>query len=1014
MSTSNSELLPILFSRGQNEGVDPRVAQAGVLTQVQNVRWRKDGRPAKRYGVAQTSTFGLSADYLSDFVNTLTTWQGNPLLVAGGFAATQAGTAWSGAVGGFPPAFNIGLPSVGRWSPGRRDPITRNESQNLSNPSVGFANGYLLHAWDNGGQVFCRITQPNGAILASLTLVATGVSPRCVGVGQYIYVITKNGTTLNCTPFDTTTLTFSAPSTVGGLNSSASFFDASARAGEWLLVYQSAISQLTVARMSGAATPASLGSQPITTSIGPGACKVAVAAQPLASGGEVFVSWYEPATGTMKFTIYSPPLSGINLGPTVIEVDTNNADCPGIVADSPTTAQMLWGGYIAATQTSYLRECTLGIGGAGTVATHYGLRPASKPAYISGDSSLSFWCHTHNSDAAGTGTKWDDQRTFYLMTRIGNRLSRQMHTPNVVASVSTTTSHLADIIDTGAGYFTSVSNTLRFGNGAVEVFGIDTVSFYPIAYSQRQAARDFVTAGRATQFAGGVLTEFNGYCEESDFSNTPVIISITGSAGGSLTTSSTYLYVAVYEWIDLAGRRHRSSPSDPFTFLSSTNTKATLLVAPLISQARFGPSVLHVYRSLPGQSTFHRVTPNIGAPLAQSGAATISYVDSMSDANAAVNEFVYTDGGVLPNEPAPPCTFMCVNDGRVWVGGQLDRCRITSSKLLVDGEPTQFTDADQFNVFLPDDNTGLAAIDGTVVAFARDGIYLVTGDGPNDQGVGEFSPPRKLPSDQGCIDWRSIVETSIGIFFQSKRGIHLLPRGFNTPVFVGLDIQDTLRAFPVVMSATLVTSPANRVAGTLGETTVRYVLCANETNGATCTATFDLRTSGWSVDTSPDSAQFGPGGTWSDSFVLSKSTGITFPTFSLWQESPLVFDDNSLFVNSTFQTGNVRPFGLCGFGMFRRVAVVGEYRGNCQVLVTTSIDGRTADSFLFNVTAADAPDGVVYLDATPSVLEGSSISVGVQDGAIGGVATEGFVCHGVMLEYELIGKTKRLAVGRRA
>ena len=67
-----------------------------------------------------------------------------------------------------------------------------------------------------------------------------------------------------------------------------------------------------------------------------------------------------------------------------------------------------------------------------------------------------------------------------------------------------------------------------------------------------------------------------------------------------------------------------------------------------------------------------------------------------------------TDGGVAPNTLCPPHLFQAVCSSRLWVAGQLDRCLVTSSKILVEGEPTQFSDLDAFSVFLPQKCTGIA------------------------------------------------------------------------------------------------------------------------------------------------------------------------------------------------------------------------------------------------------------------------------------------------------------------
>ncbi len=61
---------------------------------------------------------------------------------------------------------------------------------------------------------------------------------------------------------------------------------------------------------------------------------------------------------------------------------------------------------------------------------------------------------------------------------------------------------------------------------------------------------------------------------------------------------------------------------------------------------------------------------------------------------------------------------------------------IQSSKIIVPGEPVQFSDLPSFQVPLPVAGacTGIAAQDGTLVAFTATAIYSVQGLGPNDQG----------------------------------------------------------------------------------------------------------------------------------------------------------------------------------------------------------------------------------------------------------------------------------------
>ena len=54
----------------------------------------------------------------------------------------------------------------------------------------------------------------------------------------------------------------------------------------------------------------------------------------------------------------------------------------------------------------------------------------------------------------------------------------------------------------------------------------------------------------------------------------------------------------------------------------------------------------------------------------------------------------------------------------------------------------------------------------------------------------------------GCIETRSVIQTAIGVFFQSIRGIELLTRSQEV-FWIGEPVRDTLDANPVVSSAVI-------------------------------------------------------------------------------------------------------------------------------------------------------------------------------------------------------------------
>ena len=1020
-----SDLLPILFARGQNEGIDPRVAPPETHTIAQNVRWRKDGRPEKRYGVAAISTSGLHANgFDTQPVNCITQWNDTPVLAVGSTVRQLTSLGWDS-------QFATDAGELSHWGPGERTVIARDENITLSTPSSGYSQGMILHAWCSSTNVYYAVTARDGTVVVTPRFLFAGTEPRVIGTTNFIYILSKNGTALDFRVFDPTTLAVTAGVSPGTLDAAGSHYDGIGRGSDFVIAYQSGVNTITVKLFAATSVPG-LSQTQTTFAVATGSW-VGVGGT---STSQVFVA-VANTSGTIGYGVFPNALNTAQIGGTAIDADVNNTGMPGVVIENNTTAQIVWGGFVNATASSYMRVGQVSSAGLlSTLGTFWGVSPQSKPFMGPAQSTLGavdgayIWVSTCNANNGST--KWDTQRAYYLVKyrcNINTQLRRQMHVPRVVASQFGYL-NLSDVLDIGTGYgfVTPIPNVLRWasGSGLPATYGFDLIGFRSIFESVAMAARDTVVAGRVLQFSGGSLFEFGGEPEETGFSNAPVIHSATAGGGGSLSPG-TYIYRAVYEWIDAQGRRHRSAPSDPVSVAMGVNTSVTLVMKPLIADAHFQAAsgsaagrgvVMHLYRTLVNQSTFRRATPNTGAPVGSlASAATVSYTDLISDTIVAINELLYTEGGVADNILCPPHMFQAVCNGRVWVGGQLDRCVITASKILVDGEPTQFTDLDQFSVFLPQKCTGLASIDGTIVAFAREKIYFITGDGPNDQGVGSFNPPTELPTDVGCIDWRSVVETSIGIFFLSKRGIFLLPRGFNTPLFVGAEVAQTLAFFPNIVSATLVSIPSPSSASTaLGEVTVRFVVSqvTAPAQGTTAVLVYDLRTGGWSVDENGS----GPllSGTWLDAFITSRLAG---GVLTLQSESAANVgggDYQGSFFSSQIGTGDIRPFGVAGFGSFKSVVLMGEFRAACKLNVLVSVDGVVGDTFTFTVTSADATDGNVYFDVTPKIAKGSSLRLTCYDGGNPNASTpsEGLVMQALFIEHELIGQTKRLAAARRA
>ncbi|HEY5947742.1 MAG TPA: hypothetical protein VIV40_19715 [Kofleriaceae bacterium] len=333
--------------------------------------------------------------------------------------------------------------------------------------------------------------------------------------------------------------------------------------------------------------------------------------------------------------------------------------------------------------------------------------------------------------------------------------------------------------------------------------------------------------------------------------------------------------------------------------------------------------------------------------------------DVYADSDIIQNEVLYTQiGQELPASNFPACTFANVGGNRLWCGGGFAGSTITASKQFTAHIAPEFADDDAFRINIPADVTGMAWCDAQV-AFTQEGIYVISGDGPDGAGVGFFTWSR-LPFNIGCIDWRSVVTCDLGIMFQSSRGLYLLPRGFGTPVAMD-QVLDTLSTYPVITSAR---SDYNSTGGAdNSEQIVQWTAVADEEASSGVVITFDLAYKAFYVDTFgadyPATFQTGWDGDAVQSTALMTigSGGASkWHPFRVWDTNG--YDDQGLPIEFKMVTGDVRPWGTFGHGVIERLGFLGEMRSACTVNVTKTTDKGTRASSP-RVYTAVAPDPLV-------------------------------------------------------
>lgn len=212
------------------------------------------------------------------------------------------------------------------------------------------------------------------------------------------------------------------------------------------------------------------------------------------------------------------------------------------------------------------------------------------------------------------------------------------------------------------------------------------------------------------------------------------------------------------------------------------------------------------------------------APL-YNGTANLQYTDETPDAVGDItldtSTVLYTTGGILDNVIPPTAAMQCIHWQRLWIVDET-LVNIWFTKQIQTGDTPAFNEA--LTISYPDggDITAIIGMDDKLVIFKLNSISVVYGQGPADNGQGsDLTQPQPIATDQGAIDWRSVVLFPGGLFFQSRTGLYVLDRSLQVS-WVGKDVTDLLAQYPTVLSSTLVPSA----------TQVRFV-CQSEGNDGT-------------------------------------------------------------------------------------------------------------------------------------------------------------------------------------
>src|SRR6187399_2365272 len=311
-----------------------------------------------------------------------------------------------------------------------------------------------------------------------------------------------------------------------------------------------------------------------------------------------------------------------------------------------------------------------------------------------------------------------------------------------------------------------------------------------------------VMMNKSLYITGGIVQQYDGInIVEQGFNLFPETISYSVLTDGDIP-NGTYRYQFTYEWIDNNGQIVRSAPSSGTTIVINNGSGFgnVLFTLPCISFTKKDNVRIVAYRTqelISNQPQLYRITSETNPVLNVPTAFTTTFTDSNTDDDIITNNILYctttTDDTLveLENFPTPNSTIITAFGNRLFTGGSENKNQLFYSKTLVPTENPAFNPNFYLDLVAQGGPiTALSVLDDALIIFKENSIYYLSGAGPTNNGQqNDFNAPTNITLDVGCVNANSVVlVSSLGIFFQSNKGIYLLDRS-RTVSYIGYQVR---------------------------------------------------------------------------------------------------------------------------------------------------------------------------------------------------------------------------------
>jgi hypothetical protein len=453
--------------------------------------------------------------------------------------------------------------------------------------------------------------------------------------------------------------------------------------------------------------------------------------------------------------------------------------------------------------------------------------------------------------------------------------------------------------------------------------GVDLITF---KFSETNQPCQSVSMGSSIIIGGGYAMEFDGSrLYENGFHYAPQINGVTTSGVGGQIAAGTYSYRIVPVYTDANGQTTYGQPSGIDTRAVGTSlTKITTAGATSTNTINYNgipytskdTVYYELYRTAAGGSTHFYVTT-----LTASAFAGNTFADTFADSAITSNKALYTESGIIPNDPIKGFKFATVLQNRgVFGGGEDDNAVYFTKQYLFGESPSgSFEFELRFDggmVGGADPITGIGALDDKLIVFKNSYIFMVQGNYPNELGQAYgLSQPFIVSADTGCANYKTIQYIPQGLLFQSLKGWYVVTPGMQVQ-FVGEGAEGFANA--TITGGSVIP----------GKNQVRYTQLSGNS------LVYDFLVSKWSEKTSTGERGVA---TWNGSQVLLKNQ-----SGAIVAKEESTFQDVSSYYSLKVETSWIKTTGIQDFGRIRNALILGKYKSPHTLTIQVYYDYETS------------------------------------------------------------------------